>query len=254
MYIYSHNPGSQGAKRLAQALGARRIKHTGSRFRGRGSPLVINWGASSLPAWAENVRLLNDPGAIQEASRKDLFFHRMTEADLSHLIPEYTNDRETAEDWLKQHDIVVRQVLTGHSGAGIQFVERRKDTRGALQQAPLYTKYIKKAREYRIHIFNGEIIDRQKKAKRNGVDANFKIRTHENGFVFARHNIDIPECVDTAALRAFNEATALNFGAFDVIWNRYQDRAWVLEVNTAPGLEGQTVESYANAIRQAGGR
>jgi D-alanine-D-alanine ligase-like ATP-grasp enzyme len=42
----------------------------------------------------------------------------------------------------------------------------------------------------------------------------------------------------------------LDFGAVDVIWNEKQQRAYVLEVNTAPGLEGQTVDDYARGIKE----
>jgi D-alanine-D-alanine ligase-like ATP-grasp enzyme len=42
----------------------------------------------------------------------------------------------------------------------------------------------------------------------------------------------------------------LDFGAVDVIYNRAQDKAYVLEVNTAPGLEGSTLDNYVEAIQK----
>ncbi|MNY63636.1 hypothetical protein D3C86_2006230 [compost metagenome] len=44
-------------------------------------------------------------------------------------------------------------------------------------------------------------------------------------------------------------AIGLTFGAVDVIWNEYRHQAYVLEVNTAPGLTGTTLEKYAEAFR-----
>ena len=41
------------------------------------------------------------------------------------------------------------------------------------------------------------------------------------------------------------ELCGLYFGAVDMIWNAYKKQGYVLEINTAPGLEGQTVENYA---------
>jgi D-alanine-D-alanine ligase-like ATP-grasp enzyme len=41
----------------------------------------------------------------------------------------------------------------------------------------------------------------------------------------------------------------LDFGAIDIIYNESRDQAYVLEVNTAPGLTGQTIQSYADAFR-----
>jgi glutathione synthase/RimK-type ligase-like ATP-grasp enzyme len=39
-------------------------------------------------------------------------------------------------------------------------------------------------------------------------------------------------------------ASGLDFGAVDVIWNERQQRAYVLEINSAPGLEGTTIDDY----------
>jgi glutathione synthase/RimK-type ligase-like ATP-grasp enzyme len=44
-------------------------------------------------------------------------------------------------------------------------------------------------------------------------------------------------------------ALGLDFGGVDVIWNERRQMAYVLEVNTACGLEGQTVNDYAEAFR-----
>jgi len=44
-------------------------------------------------------------------------------------------------------------------------------------------------------------------------------------------------------------ALGLDFGAVDIIWNNHYQLATVLEVNTAPGLEGQTITDYANYFR-----
>ena len=92
----------------------------------------------------------------------------------------------------------------------------------------LYVKYIKKKAEYRIHVFNGKIIDIQQKRKRHeAIEINFQIRSHNNGWVLG-----------------------LDFGAVDIIWNEKQQQGYVLEVNTAPGLEGETIINYANAIEE----
>ena len=45
-------------------------------------------------------------------------------------------------------------------------------------------------------------------------------------------------------------ASGLDFGAVDVIWNSRRLEAYVLEINSAPGLQGQTVENYAAAFRR----
>ena len=43
-------------------------------------------------------------------------------------------------------------------------------------------------------------------------------------------------------------AVGLKFGAVDLIWNELENKSYVLEINTAPGLTGATLEKYAQAI------
>jgi hypothetical protein len=154
---------------------------------------------------------------------------------------------------------VVRHKLTGHSGEGIELCDAAE-----LPDAPLYVKYIPKEQEYRIHVgksllsnqsdaVNNEpfkIIAVQRKARRHDVpdsEVNWKVRNHANGFVFARQNVSAPNSVLDAA-RAALDASGLDFGAVDVILTK-QGKAFVLEINTAPGLEGTTVTDYANFFR-----
>ena len=69
--------------------------------------------------------------------------------------------------------------------------------------------------------------------------------------MFCRNNLEIAnrdELVKQAVLAC--TISRLDFGAVDVIYNTHQNKYYVLEVNTAPGLEGQTVTIYANAILQ----
>src|SRR5690606_32924060 len=80
---------------------------------------------------------------------------------------------------------------------------------------------------------------------------NFMIRNHRNGFIFQRNEITIPADVEVQATKAF-EASGLDFGAVDVIWNEHEGRAYVLEINSAPGLEGTTLDNYVAAFKRTG--
>ena len=120
---------------------------------------------------------------------------------------------------------------------------------GELVNAPLYTRYVPKQDEYRVHVFGGRVIAVQRKARRNDVEnPNWRIRNHANGFVFAREGVVAPQQVIEQSIMAV-AALGLDFGGVDVIFNRHRDTAYVLEINTACGLEGQTVNDYADAIR-----
>ena len=94
-------------------------------------------------------------------------------------------------------------------------------------------------------------MDVQQKRLRRGTEKNdltYKVRSYANGWVFCREGIELPQCVTDASLAAV-KCLALDFGAVDVGYNRKEDRAAVFEVNTAPGIEGTTLEVYANALR-----
>ena len=43
-------------------------------------------------------------------------------------------------------------------------------------------------------------------------------------------------------------AIDLQFGAVDIIWNEKENKCYVLEINTAPGLVGTTLTKYTEAF------
>ena len=248
MSIYAYNEHSRGAKALALALGIKRIKHEGSRFKGRATKLVINWGASSLPNEVMKCKVLNEPQEVVRVSNKLTWFQSVDREEHTWHLP-WSTDRQDAIDWCRRGKTVVcRTVLNGHSGRGIVIAS----TEDQLVDAPLYVRYKKKKDEYRVHVVGGQVIDIQRKARRLDVPderVNWQVRNHANGFIFQRQDIQVPDSVSEVALAAMS-CTSLTFGAVDIIWNAASELPFVLEINTAPGLEGQTVQSYANAFER----
>ena len=243
--VFPYRAGSRGAKALAEACGGRVLRRKGSKYRYRPGDLIINWGASDCPFDGRNVA--NQPDAIDPASNKLKCFNLMKEAGVS--IPKFWTKKEDVPD--DAFPIMCRTKLQAHSGEGIVVADRRAD----LVNAPLYTQYVKKKDEYRIHVIKkpGEetsIIIAQRKAKRHGVeDANFMVRNLANGFVYVVVDGVVPKCVLDEASKAL-EATDLAFGAVDVIYNEHQNKAYVLEINTAPGLEERTAKAYAEVFKE----
>lgn len=242
IFVYPYKMGSRSAKALSEALSAKQIKLSGSNFRESPNKTVINWGSSSCP-----YSCLNSPSKVKDASNKLIAFMEMDEADVS--VPDFTNSSETASDWLREgHTVVVRHSLTGSSGHGIELIS---DPSVEMPEAPLYTKYVKKTDEYRVHVFDGKVIDVQKKMRKNGVPAeevNWQIRNLAGGFIFGREGVNPQDSVLEEAVRAVS-SLGLAFGAADVGFHNELGTK-VYEVNTAPGLEGSTVTSYANAFKE----
>lgn len=165
--------------------------------------------------------------------------------------PEFTTDFHVAINWLLHGSTVVeRHILNGNSGAGIRLVE--PDDEEGVRKAPLYVKYVPKKQEYRIHVCGGEAVDIQRKARRKDVAdeaINWKIRNHDNGFVFARNEDGVvPQDVIIQSVNAV-KILGLDFGAVDVIFNDKEQKAYVLEVNTAPGMAGTTLEGYVGRFK-----
>jgi hypothetical protein len=263
MFIFPYKKGSESAKALGEAIGARRIKSEGSRFKGSPEKVVINWGSSELPEEVMKCKVINPPAITNVASNKLKFFNAITEYNDNEgydndevvSIPQYTTSRSTAKMIASHGDILVlRHKLTGNSGEGIELIEDFNRDTDIMPAAPLYVVYIPKKQEYRVHVANGKVVDLQRKARRHDIadaDINWRIRNHDNGFIFARNDLHVPRDVSRQAILAC-KAIGLDFGAVDIIYNDRQQRAFVLEINTAPGLTGQTLEGYAERFKNWG--
>lgn len=246
--VFPYKMGSDSGKRLAQKLGSLRVYAEGN-YRPKNEDVIINWGNSNPPPWhTKDVPVLNKYADVKLATNKRTCFGLL---ELSNVpIPQWTEDFERAKDWLADGcKVVCRTVLNGHGGAGIVLAE----TPDELVHAPLYTVYVPKKHEYRIHVFAGKVIDIAEKRMRNKADRpeNFNqyIRNHDNGWVFCRNDVEPPMSVLDCAVEA-TKALNLDFGAVDVIYRQSVDQAYVLEVNTAPGMDEHTSEAYASAIQQ----
>ena len=250
--IYPYNLGSQSARRLAEGLNTIRVRPNGSYYH-RAQHLVINWGNSTLPRWATPraiQHMLNTPQNVEIASNKISTFQRLGEN-----IPEWTTDIRTARNWLatpifgrKLNAVVCRTLTRANSGRGIVLAKTPEE----VVAAPLYTRYTPKTLEYRAHVSVRQgVIDIAEKRRRNGFEnneqANQYIRSWDNGWVFCREDLNVPDAVRTVAEGAIHRL-GLHFGAVDVGYHP-DFGAVVYEVNTAPGLEGQTLINYINMFR-----
>lgn len=159
---------------------------------------------------------------------------------------DFTTDRAVAAAWLPDSCVVARTILRGSEGRGIVVAERSEE----LVPAPLYTKYFKKKHEYRVHVFNGEVIDVQQKRKRKELTDEGReprIRNLANGYVYCREGLVEPDGLRDLAVRA-TAALGYQLGAVDVAYNEHHRRFAVLEVNANPGLQGTTLDKYSDAI------
>jgi glutathione synthase/RimK-type ligase-like ATP-grasp enzyme len=245
MRILPYKFGSKSAKALAAALSTYRVRHDGE-FRNNFRHTILNWGSSQAPVFPV-YSVINSFEAVSKAANKLTTLQLLAKAEVS--CPVFFTDRvkaATAAD-TDMHTVVARTTLFGHSGQGIVIVEPGEGSR--LPYAPLYTLYFKKKREFRVHVFGGNIIDFQEKKKRSNVEpVDWRVRNYDSGFVFCREGVELPEVVAEQSIKAVL-ALGLDFGAVDVGYNEQLAQACVFEVNTACGLEGSTVRAYAEAVK-----
>jgi hypothetical protein len=255
--LLPYRMGSESAKDLAKYLNILRV-HPDGAYVPRLGHVILNWGCSQPLTWAEraaarNVTMLNKPQAVGIASNKQSTLIALQRAGIR--IPEFTTNRNVADGWLRDgHTVVERHNLNGNSGDGIRIVSLGASepyVESQLTWAPLYTKFIPKTAEFRVHVFRGQVIDYIEKkrvaAEHRPENFNRHISSVNLGWVFARTNImDSPD-VKEIAIRAV-QALGLDFGAVDVAY--WANQPYVLEVNTAPGLHGTTLVNYVNAVRR----
>lgn len=280
--IYPYKVGSASARRLRDSLGGRLIKLENTRYRPRSSHTIINWGNSRRPDWAhEGVTMMNEPEYVAVASNKLRAFNQLNERGVP-TVP-FTTDFYTAQEWLLEGSkVFARHSLSGHSGEGIHVIEPNADNSRIAQiaqqladmgherlssvvfdevrevelpTAPLYTRAVSNSGEYRVHVFNGEVILYQKKSRRVDDDGNVitaegeeaDVRNLASNWVYRTGNLRRLERIEQLAISAI-EALGLDFGAVDIIKDNNLN-VYVLEVNSAPGLvNDSTLQAYIDAL------
>jgi glutathione synthase/RimK-type ligase-like ATP-grasp enzyme len=246
---------SASFKAIGANLGIKAIRPNPaeSKFRASKKYKVINWGCSEIPEHVQGATIINEEEAVKVAVNKRSFL----EAVKDHCaVPEFCNLRNIPAAWMENAApnrpfAVARTILTGSGGKGIELLFTKEDL-NKLKPETLVTRYFPKKEEYRIHVMGDKEFFVQKKVRNLEVEnPNWFVRNHDNGFKFAsgpEFVKDTPKVVIDEAIKAV-QAVGLAFGAVDVAYNLKHNRACVLEVNTAPGMEGErTINAYVGAF------
>lgn len=247
-FVFSGTRPSISAGDLTDALieeGHRtlKIRTKNSKYIPKHTHVIINWGSTAIINGVKKI--INHPGDVKFATNKLLTFEIASQHGIN--IPWWTT-RKTKLDSKKKY--LARTTLTGKGGEGIVVI----NPGDPIPDAKMYVEYIPKKYEVRVHVMNGKTFDRQQKMNKLGaIQDNWEVRSHGNGFVFARNNMTVPgdvwvKCQEQA--EKIVKALGLDFGAVDVIYNEKQGKAYVLEVNTAPGVEKSTAKNYAKRFKQ----
>jgi D-alanine-D-alanine ligase-like ATP-grasp enzyme len=161
---------------------------------------------------------------------------------------DYTTKHSEAVAWAKDGIVVVCRTLTHASeGKGIVIAEEA----GQVVVAPVYTQYKKKKKEFRVHIFQDKVVHVLEKRRKTNFEGttDAKIRNTANGYVFCSDGVVEPVGLRDLALAA-SKVTKSDFKGVDIGFNEKKNELFVIEVNSAPGIEGSNVDRYVNTIVQ----
>lgn len=160
----------------------------------------------------------------------------------------FTTDCATAKTWAADGKTVVCRTLTHSSeGKGIVIAESPEQ----VVVAPVYTEYKKKKKEFRVHVFQDKVVHVLEKRRKNGFEGNkdTKVRNTANGYVFCTEDVVEPKGLRELALKAA-KVTKSDFKGVDIGYNEKKNECFVIEVNSAPGIEGSNVDRYVKAIKE----
>lgn len=159
---------------------------------------------------------------------------------------EYTDCANVASHWVAEgHTVFGRKLLASSCGKGIVVFDAEHPV---TPDCPLYTKYKKKKREFRVHVFKDKVVrvvEKKLRSEWNGPRES-KIRNLANGYVFCGCD-NPPDGIAALAIKAA-QVVQSDFKGVDIGYNEKANELFVIEVNSAPGIEGQNVQAYVNAI------
>lgn len=245
--MYGYKLNQRAGQQIAAALGCA-WHYPGSGYEYREGDLIVNWGNGHPLGITASI--LNKPRAIARSVRKDVTFDYMRNAGV--CIPDNTTQMDIARQWIEQGEIVFcRKVLDGCNGAGIVVARTIEE----LSSAPMYTKYVYNDREFRVHVFKGEVIFFTEKGIARDASPNPNPMIKSGNDWSMQWVDDIHDFIKEDAIKA-TAAIGLDFAAIDMGYSEStfgnDDACWVFETNTAPGGFGPvTLQRYVAAIRKA---
>ena len=199
---------------------------------------LIRWGTSKRVRFSPRIKVFNSRLAVQNATNK-LESLEIFRATYGIKTPDFSRDyRELTFPMLGRS-------FSHTQGKDIKLYLQPRDIE-AKGRSDYYTELIQKKTEFRMHVVGEDVIKISEKIPTKGYDS--VVWNLENGFTFRspRSSVsydDMQQAIDSV------KALGLDFGAVDLVRDP-ADYLYTLEVNTAPRLEENTMEAYAEAFNR----
>jgi len=235
------------AKRIALALQCPcQIRGTDVLPEHRNRGFIIRYGNTHTALNNLNIRrVINKLPAIKLASNKQACRKLILSNGLRAPMLYYYDD-------IMQENItfpIIARPIYHFGGRGFHIIHNKVEAVDAIRQGMYLQAIVQKKEEFRMFIINNRIIESSIKRPTSESCRDNMVWNHESGWnFFYIPNDDIAEHLRSEARMAIS-ACGLDFGAVDVCVDK-EDKAWIFEINTAPGLIDRKAEKFALRLKQ----
>jgi len=288
-YIYYSGPTDDTGKKLAEALGA---KHGKVKPTEKKSMIVIGWGCKTKERMVlKQHSVINHPDKIRTNRNKLETLKVLKNAGVP--VADYIDSGGVLASLDNARSVinlpVVGRKKYHQGGKGFWTCLTKGQVRKAINQgAEYFQNYLDIVDEYRLHVFNGKVINMQRKVERSNMTAAYKeqhgnritniadknnvnldketmdyvlenlgkreerpdqiIKSNTRGWKFSQIKT-VKTDLKKAAVDAV-KAIGLDFGAVDCCMTE-DGKPYIIEVNTGPGLQGTSFDAYVSAFKDA---
>lgn len=201
--------------------------------------------------------------AIKNSSNKLKTKKLMVDNDIPTAEYWTSNDFiENKENIFEEYKVIIAKRICGSKGIGMKLFHSIEEynewieNEGPNLKEYFFEKYYNYNREYRIHLFNGEMIYTNRKMLKEDAEERW-YRNDSNSVWYLETNpiFDRPVNFDKIIedCKKLQELTRLNFSSFDirVQSSKHEDPKYIiLETNSGSSMGEGTAQAYKNAIEK----
>jgi glutathione synthase/RimK-type ligase-like ATP-grasp enzyme len=150
-----------------------------------------------------------------------------------------------------EYPVLIREFLSASGGKGIHLISNEEEFSTTFKKGFYWTPFVVMKNEYRVHVLGDKIAKVFRKDRNPGLDVEqFPIKNLHLGYHF--YKISNPEGFDKMQEVINSLCKLLNgsFIALDVGWVPSEKKYFIIEGNTAPGLNKETVKMYADFLTE----
>lgn len=242
-YILTSKGSLPSAKILRNSLvslSGRRIFVTSKPDKIKEKDIILVRYGNSFPVIGEDIST-NTPEQIKICSNKKTF---STLLGNNFWTPKFYDVPELDK---LSFPLVIRESLALSHGKGIHVVEDENNFNLIWKAGMYFTEYIFLDFELRVHILKGEIVKIFKKELKNN-DDKFPIRNNDSCNFKLKNKDNFPK-LDVVVEELYKNFP-ISFVALDIGWSKKNQNYFVLEANSAPGLNELTANLYASSIME----